>query len=145
MIVAAFLPCLFLGDSTGVGAGVAYNATAAQPCPVIAREGASPQAIARSAIPAGPIGTAVIGSGSNDPASPSLASILAATRARVSAQCVVWLLPYDRRAAYQVRRVAASFGDMVLDLAQLPTRDQLHPTTYAGIAIALHRLPRPGA
>lgn len=40
----------------------------------------------------------------------------------------------------QVEAVATSCGDYVLDLAELPTRDRIHPATYAGIATALRRL-----
>ena len=133
------IACAFIGDSTAYGPALVYNRGAAEPCQIIAREGASPVAIARSAIPGAAIGAAVIGSGSNAPASPLLASNLYQTRRRVAARRVLWLLPYDRRAAYTVRNVAVAFGDYVLDLAELPTRDGVHPLTYAGIATALRR------
>lgn len=133
------IPCAFIGDSTAYGPALIYNRGAAERCLIVAREGASPQHIARSAIPAEAIGAAVIGTGSNDPASPSLASNLYQTRRRIAARRVLWLLPYDRRAAYTVRTVAVAFGDYVLDLSELPTRDGVHPLTYAGIATALRR------
>ena len=144
-----FIPCIFIGDSTANGAAMAYNASAARPCLVVARDGASPSAIAQSEIPGGAIGTAVIGAGTNDPLSPSLVSNLYATRRRISAQRVIWLLPYNRAAAYQVLRVAVAFGDFKLDLAELPglplprriERGLVHPKTYTGIATALRRWP----
>lgn len=133
------IACLFLGDSTALGAAVAYHAIVGRSCLVSASEGRSPSDIARAPLPKGQIGTAMIGSGSNNPASPALASILLTTRQRITANKVIWILPYDRRAAYEVRRIAISFGDYAIDLAELPTRDGLHPTTYGGIAIALQR------
>ncbi len=84
MIPLPFIPCIFIGDSTANGAAMAYNASAARPCLVVARDGASPSAIAQSEIPGGAIGTAVIGAGTNDPLSPSLVSNLYATRRRIS-------------------------------------------------------------
>ncbi len=76
-------------------------------------------------------------------------SNLYATRQRITAQRVIWLLPYNRAAAYQVLRVAVAFGDFKLDLAELPglplprhpERGLIHPQTYVGIATALRRWP----
>jgi len=138
-MIAAALACLFVGDSTAVGTAEAFNRTASTRCAVLARVGASPAEMSRWAAPAVPIGTAVVAAGSNSPASPSLAADLSLIRRHLHAQRVIWLLPYDRGAAVTVERVAQSFGDFVLDLAELPTGDRLHPHTYEGIAIALRR------
>jgi hypothetical protein len=140
-VIAAALACLFVGDSTALGAAQAYNRTAAAPCTVQVRVGAGPTEAARWPLPAAPIGTAIVGLGSNDPASPVLADDLARLRHRLVATRVIWLLPYDRRAAITVERVAISFGDYVIDLAELPSRDRLHPVTYGGVATALSRWP----
>lgn len=138
MIVTA-LACLFLGDSTAVGTARAFNRTARAPCAVIARVGARADEMARWTAPAVPVGTAVVAAGSNGPASPALAADLSRIRGRLRAGRVIWLLPYDRSAAVTVERVAKTFGDYVLDLAELPSRDLLHPRSYEGVAIALQR------
>lgn len=140
-MMAAVLACLFLGDSTALGAAQAYNRGAPTPCTVQARVGAGSAEVAGWQTPAVPIGTAVLGIGSNDPASPALGGNLARARRRLHASRIIWLLPYDRGAAATVERVATLFGDYVLDLAELPSRDRLHPRTYRGLAIALRRWP----
>lgn len=138
-MIAGALVCLFFGDSTALGTAQAFNRTATTPCAVVARIGARPEDMTRWAAPAVPIGTAVVAAGSNSPASPSLAADLARIRSGLHARRVIWLLPYDRGAAAIVERVAQSHHDYVLDLAELPSGDRLHPQTYAGIATALRR------
>ncbi|WP_454888828.1 hypothetical protein [Sphingobium indicum] len=138
-MIAAALACLFFGDSTAVGTAAAFNRSARTRCAVQARVGASPAEMSRWAAPTVPIGTAVVAAGSNSPASPSLAADLARLRGHLHARRVIWLLPYDRSAAATVEHVAQSFGDYVLDLAELPSADRLHPHTYTGIATALQR------
>lgn len=139
-MIAAALACLFVGDSTAQGAAQAFNRRAAIPCPVVARIGAGSAEVARWTLPAVPTRFAIVGIGTNDPTRPGLPASLRATRRKIRAARVVWLLPYHRGAAAQVSAVAASCGDYVLDLAELPTRDRIHPATYAGIATALRRL-----
>jgi len=138
-MIATALACLFIGDSTAVGTAQAFNRTARAPCAVIARVGARADEMGRWATLAVPIGTAVVAAGSNGPASPSLAADLSRIRGKLRARRVIWLLPYDRGAAVTVERVAKTYGDYVLDLAELPSGDRLHPRTYQGIAIALQR------
>lgn len=137
MILAA-LACLFMGDSTAEGAALAFNRISFSPCPILARVGAGSAEIARWTAPA-PVGTVVLGIGSNDPVSPVLARDLARTRAKLHAARVIWILPYHRGAAATVERVATTFGDYVIDLAELPSGDRLHPRSYHGLAIALQR------
>jgi len=139
-VIAAALACLFLGDSTAQGAAQAFNRVAPVPCPVVARVGAGSAEVASWPVPDAPVRFVIIGAGSNDPTAPGLRRDLWARRRTVQAARVVWLLPYDRGAAATVESVATSWGDYVLDLAELPSRDRLHPTTYAGIATALRRL-----
>ena len=139
-MIAAALACLFVGDSTAQGAAQAFNRRAALPCPVVARVGAGSAEVARWMLPVTPARFAIVGIGTNDPARPGLRASLWATRRKIQAARVVWLLPYHRGAAAQVEAVATSCGDYVLDLAELPTRDRIHPRTYGGIATALRRL-----
>lgn len=140
-MIAAVLACLFVGDSTALGAAEAYNRTAPVPCTVQVRVGAGPTEAARWPLPAASIGTAIVGLGSNNPTSPALAADLVRLRQRLAATRVIWLLPYDRRAAGTIERVAIAYGDYVMDLAELPSRDRLHPLTYGGVATALMRWP----
>lgn len=137
------LACLFLGDSIPLGVGAAYNATAAAPCPIVARQGAGSREIAAMPVPTGTIGTVVISLGSNDdPRFPAqLAANAIARRSSVKAARAIWLLPYNRANAAVVREVAATFGDYAVDLARQPTHDQLHPNSYRPIARALAAFP----
>lgn len=139
-MIAVALACLFIGDSTAQGAAQAFNRIARLPCPVVARIGAGAAEVASWQLPNGPARFVIIGAGSNDPTAPGLRRDLWARRQTIQGARVVWLLPYHRGAAATVESVATSWGDYVLDLAELPSRDQLHPTTYQGIATALRRL-----
>jgi len=132
--------CLFLGDSTAKGVALAYNRHAPSPCSIIARVGAGSAEISGWSPPA-QVRMAILGIGSNNPTSPGLAADLRRTRANLHAERVIWMLPYHRRAAATVRRVAIIFGDYVIDLADLPSNDSLHPRNYAGIARALQHWP----
>jgi hypothetical protein len=138
-MIGAVLACAFLGDSTALGAAQAFNRATPSPCAVMARVGAGVAEVARLAASAVPVGTAVVAASSNDPASPSLAADLIRLRTNLRAGRVLWILPYDRGAAATAERVATAYGDHVMDLAELPTRDHLHSLTYAGLAIALRR------
>jgi lysophospholipase L1-like esterase len=77
---------------------------------------------------------ALIALGSNDVGDPRLERRLVALRAITRAPRVTWLAPYNRTAALIVTKVAHRFGDKVIPLAQLPTRDGVHPTSYRPIA-----------
>lgn len=139
-MIAGLLACLFVGDSAAQGAAQALNRSAPIACAIVARVGAGSAEVAGWTMPATPARFAIVGIGTNDPANPSLQRNLWAARRKIHAARVVWLLPYHRGAAAQVEAVATSCGDYVLDLAELPTRDRIHPASYAGIATALRRL-----
>ena len=130
------LPCLILGDSIADGTAMALRVLVGDRCEVVARNGAGTGWIA-SANPGGDFGTVVLSSGSNDAAVPGLADRLAALRAGVTAQTVVWILPYNRAAAEVVRALAAASGDRWVDLGGLPSRDGLHPASYVPVAQAV--------
>lgn len=129
-------PCLILGDSLADGTAVALRALVGDRCAVVARDGAGTGWIV-SANPGGAFGTVVLSSGSNDAAVPGLAGRLATLRAGVTAKTVVWLLPYNRAAAERVKTVAAANGDRWVDVGGLPSRDGIHPASYAPIAQAV--------
>lgn len=79
----------------------------------------------------------VLSSGSNDAGVPGLAARLSALRGGIVARQVLWILPYDRGAAATVHATAVANGDRWIDLAPLPTRDGIHPRSYAAVARAL--------
>ena len=50
---------------------------------------------------------------------------------------MIWVLPYERRAAYVVSRVAFGFNDALIDLAMYPSADGVHPRNYVAVANAI--------
>jgi len=139
--------CLLFGDSLALGAGAAVITHFAHPCDVRAATGAGSRAMARWVLPPRRYDTAILSLGSNDDLGEATAATrwaavaaeTASVRNRMPSARVIWLLPYDRSRAYVVRRVAASFGDEVLDLARFPSRDRLHPSDYGALTRALLR------
>ena len=121
------MDCIAVGDSIAVGIGTAEH------CVINAKVGASSSYIANHVMSADKK-VAVISAGSNDPTNPKLMNNLSAIRAKVSAQRVVWILPYNRKAAAVVRSVAVLHGDAYIDLAGFKTRDGVHPSSYAAVA-----------
>lgn len=86
--------------------------------------------------------TVVISLGSNDPMSPTLLQDLREVRARVVADRVVWLVPYNRSAARAVYRIAGERHDIIVDLKLFPTKDNVHPVDYKEVALEV-RDPAP--
>jgi hypothetical protein len=81
--------------------------------------------------------TVVVSLGSNDPNNPRLVSNLVGIRARIEAKVVIWVIPYNSRAAASVRDVAYRFKDAVIDLRNFKTRDGVHPRSYQSVARAM--------
>lgn len=131
--------CLMFGDSLAQFTAQAVKAAQGPACRVVARKGAGSAEIASWRYPPVSPSFVVISAGTNDARNPALARNLAAIRTRISAKRVAWLLPYDRQAALIVHRVAVSFRDSEMDLAAYPSRDGIHPQSYAGVAGALAR------
>lgn len=130
--------CLILGDSIAADTAAALRAALENRCAVVAQKGLGTAAIAAMA-PVSSYYTAVLSAGSNDARSAELPKRLVQLRLGVAARYVLWILPYDRRAAQFVRWTAARFNDNVVDLAVLATRDGIHPTSYRGLVIAVRR------
>lgn len=130
--------CLFLGDSIAADAAAALRSALQDRCAIVARKGAGTAAITDMA-PTADYRTAVLSAGSNDAGNADLAQRVGRLRLGVSARYVLWILPYDRRAAHIVQATAWRFGDAVIDLAELATDDGVHPRTYRGLAYALWR------
>lgn len=128
--------CLILGDSTGVGTAAALAAVGVR-CEMHARVGASSTEALRTWTGGRPVPLALIALGSNDPTNPALAKNLVELRRRTVAARVTWLAPYHPAAARVVVGLARAFGDDVVSLAYLPSRDRVHPSSYKQIALSL--------
>lgn len=124
------IECVAIGDSIAVGlAGVTRCAKVAEVGRTAKRQAAIVQQLQT--------GMAIISLGSNDPDSPTLQADLEKVRAKVDAPFVVWVVPYHPRAAAAVRAVARAFGDGLIELRSYPSRDRVHPQSYAEIAAAI--------
>jgi hypothetical protein len=121
------MDCVAVGDSIAVGIGQAAH------CSINAKVGASSSYIAQHTYSSDK-GVAVISAGSNDPDNPKLMSNLHAVRAKIKARRVVWILPYNRKAAEAARAVAVQHGDAYIDLRGFRTRDGVHPSSYSAVA-----------
>jgi hypothetical protein len=132
--------CLVLGDSTAVGTADALALQGIR-CEVHARVGAHASGLAREWQGSTAPVVALIALGSNDVGDPRLEHSLIVVRARTRAPRVTWLVPYERSAALIVTKVAVQFGDRVVPLAQEPTRDGVHPTSYHPVASRLKWKP----
>lgn len=120
--------CLILGDSTAVGTAGALAREGVR-CEVHAHVGARSSGVLEELQGRITPAVALIALGSNDVGDPRMELRLTALRARTRASRVTWLAPYNRSAALIVTRVALRFADKVIPLAQLPTRDGVHPTS----------------
>jgi hypothetical protein len=116
-----------IGDSIAVGISSAFD------CVRMAEVGrtSSQQAALIKIVSAD---TAIISLGSNDPRNPDLYRNLRHIRAHVVARKVIWIMPYDQKAADAVRQVAAYRGDGTLSLRNFVTKDGVHPINYRAVA-----------
>lgn len=121
------MDCVAIGDSIAVGIGQAAH------CTINAKVGASSSYVAGLDVAAGK-DVAVISVGSNDPTNPKLRSNLDRIRSKVTAKRVIWVLPYNRKAAAVVKAVAVQHGDGYIDLSAFKTRDGVHPSSYGSVA-----------
>ena len=131
--------CLIWGDSHADGTAAAVRAALGNRCAVVATAGIGSAAILRRA-PVGVYDSAVISAGANDADNPGLAGNLEAIRGKVAVAKVVWLLPYNRRAAAAIEGVASRWGDLVIDLAWARARsDGIHCLSYKWVARSVAR------
>lgn len=121
------IDCIAIGDSIAVGIGQAAH------CTINAKVGASSSYIADHVV-ASNKSVAVISAGSNDPTNPKLRTNLDEIRSKVTAKRVIWILPYNRKAAAVVKAVAVQHGDGYIDLSAFKTRDGVHPSSYGSVA-----------
>ncbi|QJU59910.1 hypothetical protein HL653_21110 [Sphingomonas sp. AP4-R1] len=130
--------CLLLGDSIALGLAAALKAGGIA-CDVAARVGARSADLSRQIAAVGSRPVVVLSAGTNDPPRADLEANLIGSRMALGRARVVWILPYRRQSAYAVTRIAFRFGDDVVDLAQLPSRDRIHPASYRALAERIRR------
>jgi hypothetical protein len=118
--------CVAVGDSIAVGVGHAMH------CTINAKVGASSSYIANHTI-ASSKDVAVISAGSNDPDNPKLSNNLKTIRSKLKTGRVIWILPYNRKAAAVVLSVAKLYGDSYIDLGEFKTKDSVHPQNYKAV------------
>jgi hypothetical protein len=132
------LECLIIGDSIATGIDAALRAREANRCAVVAKVGTSSDWAARN-VPGSSFATVAIATSSNDAKVPGLKDRLVRLRAALSAARVLWIAPYNRTAARQVVAVARLYGDKWMDMAELRSRDGVHPRSYGALATAVVR------
>jgi len=122
------MTCLIVGDSIAVGLSQVLKG-----CYVAAQIGASSAQIL-AGTPAATVNFAYISSGTNDAWNPSstLANLIA-TRAKITARKVVWIVPIDPTVAGIVRQVGAQQPGLPRTdrhVAFVPGPDNIHPRDY---------------
>lgn len=121
------MDCVAVGDSIAVGIGQAMH------CSINAKVGAGSSYIAGHTVTTSK-NVAVISVGSNDPNNPNLRNNLDKIRSKISSKRIVWILPYNRKAASVVKAIAVQHGDAYIDLKGFSTRDGVHPRSYSSVA-----------
>ena len=116
------IPCVYIGDSIAVGLHQFEPK-----CELHAKVGAGSSFITRNFTVMGNFEHAVISMGSNDPDNPALLKNAETLRRALHVKTAIWILPYNRVAARQIEIVAREFGDHVLDLKPIASKDGLHP------------------
>lgn len=124
------IDCAYIGDSIAVGLQQVDHH-----CVVHAKVGAGSDFIVNNYSSKDREAYTIVSMGSNWPSNPNNyrnASKLRASFAK--AQLVIWILPYDRKAAAVIRQVAKEHGDAYVDLAVFPSKDHVHPRNYKQVS-----------
>lgn len=118
------MDCVYIGDSIAVGLQK-YEPS----CGIYAKVGADTDFIVKKFSGTKVGGHAVISMGSNAPMNPRNYQNALKLRKSLDVGFVVWILPYDRKAAAAIRKVAEQFSDAIVDLSAIgiPTKDRVHP------------------
>jgi hypothetical protein len=123
------LECLIIGDSIAQG----IHAVAPQ-CEVRAKVGANTDFIVNNYKTAKHADYTVISMGSNWPDNPrNFANAVKLRQSLTGSELVIWILPYNRKAADTVRRVAKQYGDNYIDLSAFGSNDRVHPKSYGAV------------
>ena len=123
--------CLIWGDSIAAGLATRYPA-----CVSVAKVGAPTSEIARWPLPRYR-GVTVVSAGSNDPESPTIGRDMYAIRARIAGP-VIWVVPRSMSGA-MATLAACRPGDRAAFLSSVPSKDGIHPVSYARLAVAVDR------
>lgn len=116
------IDCVYIGDSIAVGLQQLEHR-----CAVHAMVGASSTFITKHYKGYDATDHAVISMGSNDPYSPDLLENAIKLRKSLHVKTVIWILPYNKMASANIQIVARLYGDIVVDLSPIPTKDGIHP------------------
>jgi lysophospholipase L1-like esterase len=126
------VPCLVIGDSIAVGVGQYLPE-----CRTEARVGITSRVFVQALLSPQEAGRVVISLGVNDGPSAATLANLRVVRATVRSAAVYWLLPaHHEYARAAIRRVAAEFGDRLIDAGGQVGPDGLHPTGAGYRALA---------
>lgn len=118
------VPCLVIGDSIAVGVGQYLPE-----CRTEARVGITSQQFIATLLSPQEAGRVVISLGVNDGVAATTPRNLRTVRETVRGASVFWLLPaHHEYARVAIRRIAAEFGDRLIDSAPQVGPDGLHPT-----------------
>jgi lysophospholipase L1-like esterase len=132
--------CYVLGDSIAVG-----TASRLPECGHDAQVGLNTrQAVSRFVVVPN-VDLIVVSLGANDGwLHQETVSNLRVVRARLHAKKVVWILPVDGTDKTNVKTVAKEYGDDVLDVDKVVSRDHVHPTPdgYTWISSAVFHAPK---
>lgn len=105
--ISAQAKCLFIGDSIALGSGKTYNNKYRQNCEIRAKIGASSTYIVKNFKPeASNYDFVVVSMGSNNPTDSRLSSDVKKILQNISANTIIWLLPYNNTASSVVASVA---------------------------------------
>jgi len=126
------VPCLVIGDSIALGVGQYLPE-----CRTEARVGITSRRFIHTLLTPQEAGRVIISLGVNDgPVAETIAN-LRTVRETVRGASVFWLLPaHHDYARAAIRRVAAEFGDRLIDAAPQAGPDGLHPTGAGYRALA---------
>lgn len=121
------MACVTIGDSIAIGLAQAMR------CMDFAKVGrtARQQAAIMTRIGADRV---VISLGSNDADDAFLVRDLRTVRNGITSGDVVWIVPYNLRAAELVRHVAREHGDRMVELGDHVSQDRVHPYSYQEVA-----------
>lgn len=118
------IDCAYIGD------GIAIELQKFEPtCGIYAKPGANSDYVLKHYSKIKSDWHVVISVGSIQPNNPNNFMNALLLRSSITARRVVWILPYNQRAALDIRRVANIFNDGMVDLKgqNVPTSDGVHP------------------
>lgn len=114
--------CAFIGDGIAIALAASYPQ-----CDINAGIGRNAAVISTTYVP-GMHRWAVISAGAADGNSTKISPYLYVLRRKVVASNVIWVIPDNYYAAYQIKSVAAVYGDRLIFIEA--GKDGIHPNSY---------------